>query len=44
VKLADLRLKEIFTHYTKQHSQGGGKTLTFDKLTHGYESLTQFAL
>ena len=29
-RLADMRLKEIFTSYSKQYSSTGGKTLTFD--------------
>jgi hypothetical protein len=34
-----MRLKEIFATYAKQHSKGGGKTLTFDKISTGLENL-----
>jgi hypothetical protein len=39
-KLADMRLKEIFSVYSKQHSNTGGKTLTFDKISKGTEELS----
>jgi len=34
-----MRLKEIFATYAKQHCKGGGKTLTFDKISTGLENL-----
>ena len=40
-KLADMRLKEIFNQYAKNYSSTGGKALTFEKINHGYENLSQ---
>ena len=39
-RLADMRLKEIFLFYSKNHSSVGGKTLPFELIGKSLGSLT----